>query len=65
MRRGEVLDVQIVAHAGAIRCRVVAAEHGHMRTLADHGLAGDLGQQGRSRRRLADAPLGSEPATLK
>ena len=57
MRRCQVLDVQIVAHPRTVRSRIVAAEHSHVGTLAHHGLAGHLGQQGRPHGRLPDPAL--------
>ncbi len=57
VRGGEVFDVDVVAHAGAVGRRVVGAEHRQVRALADRGLAGHLDQQRGGARRLADAAL--------
>src|SRR5262249_22979531 len=55
VRAGEVVDVDIVAHAGAVGRGVIVAEHGQLRATADRDFAGDLGQQRRLLGRLADA----------
>ena len=57
VRGGEILDVDVVAHAGAVGRRVVGAEDRQVGALADRGLAGDLDQQRGLARRLADAAL--------
>ena len=49
--------MDVVAHAGAVGRRVVGAEDLHLGPLAERGLAGDLDQMGRARRRLAGAAL--------
>ncbi len=54
---GQVLHVDVVAHAGAVGCRVVGAEDRDVFALADGDLAGDLRQQRGLRRGLADAAL--------
>ena len=56
MRGSQILDMQVVAHSGAVRRGIVAAEHRHMGPLADHGLAGDFGEQGGPRSRLTNLP---------
>ena len=55
MRAGEVFDVDVIAHAGAIRGRVVGAENSDVIALADGRLAGDFDQQRGIFRGLADA----------
>ena len=57
MRRGEIADVDIVAHAGAVGRRIVGAEHVDMVALADRRLDRDLDQVGRALGRLARAAL--------
>ena len=52
---GQVLDVDVVAHAGAVGRGVVGAEDRHVGALTDRDLAGHFGQQGRLRCRLADS----------
>ena len=54
----QIRDMDIVAHAGAVRGVVIGAEDGEMRHLARHRLAGALDQMGGARRGLAGAPLG-------
>src|ERR1044072_5546597 len=56
VRIGEILDVNVVAHAGAVRGRVVGAEDRDVRALADRPFASDPGGQVAVERRLADAP---------
>src|SRR3569832_2127081 len=58
VRCGEVLDVYVVADSSAVLRREVGTVDGNVRPLADHGLAGDLDQQGRFRRGLADPAAG-------
>ena len=49
--------MDVVAHAGAVRRRIVGAENMHEGALAERGLAGDLDQMGGAGRRLAGAAL--------
>src|ERR1039458_7095918 len=57
MRPREVADVDIVADAGAVGCRIVGAEDVDPGPLAERGLAGDLDQMGRGWARLSGAQL--------
>ena len=54
--RCEILDVNVVAHAGAVGRRIISAEDRDVRPLADRSLTGDLRQQRRIARRLSDPP---------
>ena len=54
---GQVLDMDVIAHPGAVGGVVVAAVNGDVLTLADRRLAGHLGQQRGLGRGLADAAL--------
>src|SRR6202163_2255461 len=56
--RRQVLDVDVVAHAGAVGGGIVGAEDRDVRSLAESGFAGDLDQQRRVRGGLADAAAG-------
>ena len=55
MRAREIVDVDVVADAGAVRRPIVGAEDRQARALPDRVLARDLDQQRRVRRGLADA----------
>src|SRR5690606_9221314 len=44
MRVHQIADMDIVANAGSIRCRVIRAVDIHARTMAERRLAGDLDQ---------------------
>ena len=57
----QVLDVDVVADAGAVRRRIVGAEDRDVRPLAHRRLAGDLDEQRRIRGGLADAAAGVGP----
>ena len=57
VRAHEIGDVDVVADAGAVRRRIVGAEHLHVRPLAERRLAGDLDEMRGVRRRLAGAAL--------
>ena len=54
---GEVADMDVVAHAGAIGRVVISAEDLDLRALAERGLAGDLDEMGGALGRLARAAL--------
>ena len=58
MRPGEIVHMDVVAHACAVRRRVVGAVDLHARPLPERGLAGDLDQLRRRGRGLSDARLG-------
>jgi hypothetical protein len=55
---GEVVDVDVVAHAGAVGGRVVGAVDAHAGAQAQRGLAGDLHEVRVVRGRLADPRVG-------
>ncbi len=57
VRGGHILDVDVVAHAGAVGRGIVRAEHAQLRASPERDLAGDLEQQGGVLRALADARL--------
>ena len=65
MRGGQVFDVDVVAHASAIRGGVIGAKNRHLRSLAHRRLAGDLDQQCGVGCRLADAPAGVRPRDVE
>src|SRR5688572_7952333 len=58
MRAGEIGDVNVVAYAGAVRGRVVRAEHRQLTALADRVFGRHLDEQRGLGRGLADAALG-------
>ena len=47
--------MNIVADAGAVRCRIVGAEHVHLRPQSERGLDRDLDEVGGAFGRLAGA----------
>src|SRR5450759_3835429 len=57
MRAREIADMDVVADAGAVRRRIVGAEHVDLGPLAERRFAGDLDQMGRCRARLPGAQL--------
>jgi hypothetical protein len=57
MRPRQIADVDVVADAGAVRRRIVGAEHVDAFAPAERGLDRDLDQMRRARRRLAGAQL--------
>ena len=57
MGGGEVADMDIVAHAGAVGRVVIGAVDGDMAALADRRLDRDLDQMGGAGGRLARAAL--------
>ena len=58
VRLGQIPDVDVVAHTGAVGGRIVGAEDLHVRPLRCCGLAGDLDQVRRALGRLPGASLG-------
>ena len=56
MRADEIGHVDIVADAGAVRRRIVGAEHFEIRPLAERRFARDLDEMRGARRRLAAPP---------
>src|ERR1039458_2572498 len=58
MRAREIADMDVVADAGAVRRRIVGAEHVDLGPLAERRFAGDLDQMGRCRARLPGAVWG-------
>ena len=48
MRAREIADVDVVADAGSVGCRIVGAEDVELRAAAERGLAGDLDQMRRA-----------------
>jgi hypothetical protein len=57
MSAGQIVDVNVIAYAGAVGCRIVGAENREVRSLANRRLAGDLDEQCGGARRLADAAV--------
>jgi len=55
---GEIRDVDVIAHAGAIWSRVISAEDRHACTASDRRFDGDFDQQCRRRRALSDLAVG-------
>src|ERR1039458_6184025 len=62
---GEILDVDIVAHAGAVWGVVIGAVDRNLPPLTDDGLTGDLDQQGCVARGLADPRLGIRAGNIE
>ena len=65
MRGDQIADMNVVADAGAVGRRIIAAEDVDLRAKPERRLDGDLDQM---RRAVVDCPMrpcGSAPATLK
>ena len=65
MRLGQIVHVDVVADAGAVRGRVIRAEDHELLELAVGCLERTRDEVGGIFIGLADATLGSAPATLK
>ena len=57
MRARQIADVDVIADAGAVRRRIVGAEHVDLGAPAERGLDRDLDEMRRARGRLPGAQL--------
>ena len=63
---GEVADLDVVAHAGAVGGRIIGAEHLDVRAVAERRLGGDLDEMGGVRPSIGpERPRGSAPGDVE